>query len=169
MSRESRAKPSGSAGCPVSGMWSGPAPWNAIAMRRRSSVPPCAILRRSGIWREQPGILSLTGSRPLPWAVHAWKRQLASWRQSGSRTSMPTSPAPSGSCWVVKSHPSCSSPWSFLRLLRPQAGHAEEQWSSAMTMTTWPFGSPEFGPRGCRVEVSNTSKAHPTLKERIRC
>jgi hypothetical protein len=62
---------------------------------------------------------------------------------------MPISLEPSGSCWVVKSHPSCSSPWSFLRLLRPQAGYAEEQWSSTMTMTTSPFGSPAFGPGGC--------------------
>jgi hypothetical protein len=64
----------------------------------------------------------------------------------------------------VKSHPSCSSPWSFLRLLRPQAGHAEEQWSSTMTMTASPFGSREFGPMGRRADVSNTSKALPAPK-----
>ena len=53
----------------------------------------------------------------------------------------------------------------FLCLLRPHTGHAEERWSSsAMTMTTWPFGSLGLGSMDCRVEESNISKAHPAPK-----
>jgi hypothetical protein len=140
--------PSGSACCPAPA--SGTASWTVILRPRRSSVPPCAILRRNAPSRERPGTSSRTGSQPSPWAAHAWMRQPLSWRPTGRRTSPPTSPVPSGSCWVVKCHPSCSSPWSFLRLLRPQAGPAEEQLSSTMTMTTSPFGSPEFAPGAVR-------------------
>ena len=55
------------------------------------------------------------------------------------------------------SRPSCvrlpwpCSPRSFLRLPWPHTGHAKEQWSSAMTMTTWPSGSLGLGPMGCRA------------------
>ena len=58
---------------------------------------------------------------------------------------------------ATASRPSCvrlpwpCSPRSFLRLPWPPTGHAEEQWSSAMTMTTWPFGSLGLGPMGCRA------------------
>ena len=65
---------------------SGPASWNVIAMPRRSNVLPCAILRRNGTSREQPGTSSRTGSLPSPWAAHAWARQLPSSWQTGRRT-----------------------------------------------------------------------------------
>jgi hypothetical protein len=52
-----------------------------------------------------------------------------------------TSPAFSGSCWVGKYRPFWFEPLSFFHLLGPQAGRTEEQRSSAMTMTVWPFGS----------------------------
>ena len=54
---------------------------------------------------------------------------------------MPTSSAFSGFCWVGKYHPFWFEPLSFLYLLRPQAARTEEQLSSTITMTAWPFGS----------------------------
>jgi hypothetical protein len=54
---------------------------------------------------------------------------------------MPTSLAFSGFCWVGKCRPFWFWPLSFSHLLGPQAGRTEEQLSSTITMTAWPFGS----------------------------
>ena len=129
--------PSGSAGClaTVSGTRS------AIAMCRRSNVLPCAILRRSGPSREQSGTSWQTETRPLLWAGPAWKCRSASLWQTEKRTSTRTSPASFRSCWVGRYCPFWFEPLSSSHLLGPQAGRTEEQRSSAMTMTTWLFGS----------------------------
>ena len=110
------------AGCGA-GLRRGPRPRRAggRACRRARSCGGPRLRGNSLGLRRRPGAGHRLGLRTLG------SGSLLSWRQTGRRTSTPTSPAPSGSCWVVK-YPS----FLFVAMVipssaGPQAGRAEEQ------------------------------------------